>query len=625
MVGRCGALPVASLWLRRLHWLTLCGTLCVVTPVQAQPVEPTYSATYEAQRVQQFLDAAKLQIDPAPEGKRIRYLRFERRRVFEPNDLLVPLVLPSFASTWPNAFHWLTEESRIRREMLLSEGQPYAQHLADESARNLLDLALFALVKVVPVKTDDPNQVGVVVYTRDLWSLRLEQSFEGAGGAFTVSGQLVERNFLGRGEWLAVRSAIDPVTFSVGESFTDSRFFGQPLRLIESLDVVFSRASVKPEGSTGAVRFGYPIYNLAQRFAAEVYASYSDLIARGVREGRVIGVDLANKLSACVPGLDDCVARVWHDQRLRLEAAASYAITESSRHVFSLGAVVNDRRVAPNAETDLRPDQVDEFKQRVLPKVRRDVYPYLRYQLSVPQYVVFTNLATFGRSENVQVGPSLSGTIGVPLKAWGASSDGMIVDSLFGYVWAHRDALIDGVFEGLARLENGQAVDRRAILRLRGATPSFEHLLGRFVLRFVWDVRDHDTQNTLVALGGDNGLRGYPAQYFYAFGASSVLGNVEYRTRPWLLESIHLGGVAFYDVGSIYKQLSSARVHQAAGVGLRVLFPQFNPYVFRIDVGVPVGRERGGFAVQLSYGSEQTVLLTAAEDAQAVGRQTTGL
>jgi hypothetical protein len=625
MVGRRGALPVASLWLRRLHWLTLCGALCVLSPVHAQPIAPTYAATYEAQRVQQFLDSAKLQIDPAPEGKRIRYLRFERRRVFEPNDLLVPLVLPRFASTWPNAFHWLTEESRIRRELLLHEGERYAQHLADESTRNLLDLALFALVKVVAVKTDDPNEVGVVVYTRDLWSLRLEQSFAGAGAAFTVSGQLVERNFLGRGEWLALRGAIDPVTFSVGQSFTDSRLFGEPLRLSESLDVVFSRASVKPEGSTGTVRFGRPFYNLAQRFAAEVYASYSDLIARGLSGGRVIGVDLAHDLKACAPGADDCVARVWHDRRLRLEGAVSYAITERSRHVFSLGAVVNDRSVAPNAETGLRADQIDAFTQRVLPKVRRDVYPYLRYQLSVPQYVVFTNLATFGRSENVRVGPSLSGTIGLPLKAWGASSDGVIIDDLFGYVWAHRDALIDGAFEGLARLENGQAADRRAILRVRGATPSFEHLLGRFVLGFTWDVRDHDTQNTLVALGGDNGLRGYASQYFYAFGASSVLGNLEYRTRPWLLESIHLGAVAFYDVGSVYKQLSRARLHQAVGAGLRVLFPQFNPYVFRIDVGVPVGRERGGFAVQLSYGSEQTVLLTAAEDAQAVGRTTTGL
>jgi hypothetical protein len=45
---------------------------------------------------------------------------------------------------------------------------------------------------------------------------------------------------------------------------------------------------------------------------------------------------------------------------------------------------------------------------------------------------------------------------------------------------------------------------------------------------------------------------------------------------------------------------------------MRVLFPQLNRMPFRIDVGFPL--DEGGFAVELSYGSDQAVRLTALED-----------
>jgi hemolysin activation/secretion protein len=148
-------------------------------------------------------------------------------------------------------------------------------------------------------------------------------------------------------------------------------------------------------------------------------------------------------------------------------------------------------------------------------------------------------------------------------------------------------------------------------------------LLGRLVLRGVWDVRKHDSQQTFVSLGGQNGLRGYPAQRFYAFGGSKILGNVEYRSEPWLLQSVHLGVVAFYDVGAVYRALSNLRVHHDVGAGLRVLFPQLNRTVFRLDFGVPLDAK--GVSIQMTYGSEPIVTLTAAEDLAAQADDAAGL
>ncbi|HMI94688.1 MAG TPA: hypothetical protein VK509_25110, partial [Polyangiales bacterium] len=68
-----------------------------------------------------------------------------------------------------------------------------------------------------------------------------------------------------------------------------------------------------------------------------------------------------------------------------------------------------------------------------------------------------------------------------------------------------------------------------------------------------------------------------------------------------------------YDIGSVYTELAHASLHHATGAGLRVLFPQLNRTPFGVDVGVPL--EKPGFSVLFSYGTEQVVPLTSADDA----------
>ena len=112
------------------------------------------------------------------------------------------------------------------------------------------------------------------------------------------------------------------------------------------------------------------------------------------------------------------------------------------------------------------------------------------------------------------------------------------------------------------------------------------------------------------------GLRGYQSGEFRVAGGSRLRTNLEYRTLPLVIASIHVGGVLFYDMGSVYGSLSSAQFHQSVGAGLRVLVSQFNRSPFCLDFGVPL--EGGGFSVLLSYSTEQPVPLTAAEDALGV-------
>ena len=68
----------------------------------------------------------------------------------------------------------------------------------------------------------------------------------------------------------------------------------------------------------------------------------------------------------------------------------------------------------------------------------------------------------------------------------------------------------------------------------------------------------------------------------------------------------------FYDAGSVYRDVQTAKVHQAVGIGARWLVPQFNRVVYRLDVGVPL--EGSGLVLNLSGGSNQATPMTEFED-----------
>jgi hypothetical protein len=232
------------------------------------------------------------------------------------------------------------------------------------------------------------------------------------------------------------------------------------------------------------------------------------------------------------------------------------------------------------------------------------VAPSFSYALSLPRYHVFQNLRTYGQSENVRVGPSASASFAFPIEALGSSQDAMTFSYGAGYVWALGRGLLDLSASAGARYEGGEASDQAVSALARGATPPW--LLGRLVGRLSFYGQRRDTSGSQVTLGGAT-LRGYESGAFRVLGGNSIRGNLEYRSLPLDILSVHLGGVLFYDVGSVYATVDEVEMHHSAGLGFRVLFPQFNRSVFRFDFGVPLDAD--GYSVVLSYGSSQAVSL----------------
>jgi hypothetical protein len=67
-----------------------------------------------------------------------------------------------------------------------------------------------------------------------------------------------------------------------------------------------------------------------------------------------------------------------------------------------------------------------------------------------------------------------------------------------------------------------------------------------------------------------------------------VVSNLELRTRPLQLWTVQLGGVLFYDIGHASDGFDELRPYHGAGFGLRLVFPQLERAVTRIDWGFPL-------------------------------------
>ncbi len=222
--------------------------------------------------------------------------------------------------------------------------------------------------------------------------------------------------------------------------------------------------------------------------------------------------------------------RAWREQYKLVGLSGSIRNGERYKQSLGGGFSYRERDANTTRETKLPRELREAFERDVFPRLRREIGPSLSYDLFVPKYAVFQNLGSFGQSENVRVGPTLELGVRLPLRAFGSSSNSYVFAGSLSLVFAAGGGLIEVAGAASTRYENNQLVDQLSSGLVRGATPIFWKL--RLVSRSVIEARRNDTAKTLVALGANNGLRGYPSQSIYGYGASRVLQNLELRTLP---------------------------------------------------------------------------------------------
>jgi len=152
----------------------------------------------------------------------------------------------------------------IRRELVLSEGDPLNQRYIDKSVKNIRNLGLFADVRfnTVPGSAFDKKIIKVSVSERNTGSLVFGAGYSSLGGVLGTV-RLSEANLLGKGQNIAIDLSLGSDQSLANINFTEPRFLDTPISVgfdIYGNDTDYSETSGYKNRQVGAaVRFGFPL------------------------------------------------------------------------------------------------------------------------------------------------------------------------------------------------------------------------------------------------------------------------------------------------------------------------------------------------------------------------------
>jgi hypothetical protein len=571
----------------------------------------------ERQAVDDALTLRGLTLEPDPQDKTIGVVHVVNLEVFLARER-VPLV-------WANIFHRTTREHHVRRESLVQAGDRYDQDLVEETTRNLQDPSLSNVVAVLPVKSATPGMVDVLIVTRDVWSLRLNESFEAQQNRLLYfTGSLSENNLFGWRKYLAVVFAMDQSEMGLGPSYIDPNVLGTRLKLQAAFYWLWKRdaGGFNPgpqEGTSSHFRLEYPLYALTSRWGATVDFIHYDYVVRRFQGTDLVWVPLDGiSRRPCDPPApkSDAPTVPWIYRLKKVNTVA--AVTRSFPRPTVIQRVIVGHElslVRPSLTSDFPYAQgspeADQFSQEVFPLSERVSDVFLRYEVFTPRYRTYRDFDTFDFREDTRLGPYLSIKAGRASTWVGSERDFTILQTSFDLT---EDALgglqsVGGSWE--SRVAGNQVTDQLVKGRFILATPVLARVL-RIVAAGNVGFFYENTRRRTFSVGGDSGtdaysmgidkgltsydtglrgydtvLRGYPVGQFFGCGAQFV-GHIEARTTALKLAFLRLGGLVFFDAGDAAANAGSLTVYSDVGFGLRLLLPQLNTYALRADWAFPL-------------------------------------
>jgi hypothetical protein len=535
---------------------------------------------YEEATIADALSHLGLARDDDPEGKTVEAVETVRLEVIEERD-----PAPRFL----NVFHVVTRDYVVRREVLLRPGDVYRQSLADETRRNLASLPQLSLVLVVAAEGGAPDRTRLVVITKDVWSLRLNWS-----GALTSRGiesltvEPSETNLLGTHQTLGLLFAWLPESYSIGAHYAVPRVLGSHVTASVDAGLTFHTPTGAREGSFGDAEVTLPLWSSRTEWSWGASLSWLDEVTRVYSGGRVAAFALDPQTDCGqTPAL--CVPWVYDTDVENASAFVTRSFGWRTKLDLSLGFAARRGRYRAPDLSGYDPATAQAFEGSRIPASDDRVGPYVQVRTYSTEFHRVIDLDSLALQEDFRIGPVASLRLQPVLRALGSTRDLLAISAGASYT--------AGIGDGLARI----GVDSTTYLRTDGAgvdDGSFQVAgrlasprvqVGRIVVDGLLLNRYANHLQLVSTLGGDSRLRGYPSQYF---AGSRLLGlSVEARSLPvQLFESVQLGAVVFYDAADAFDRWKDLRLWQAAGFGARVLFPQIDRIVFRVDVGFPLSR-----------------------------------
>jgi len=455
-----------------------------------------------------------------------------------------------------NTLHIQTREEVIRRQLLVSTGDPYSQDSIAEAERSLRRNKYIQSAEIRPVRFED-GAVDLEVITEDTWTLSPDISFTHKGGASTGGFELEEANLLGTGSdiKLGYKSRVERNQAYFG--FRDGQLGASRMQL----DLWAARAD---DGSSYRLSLQQPFYAMNAHHAGGVYFESFDQVDPLYQLGEVYDeVDHAARRAEVFYG--------WSD-----------GLVDGRVSRFKAGLGYDAHRFAGIDGLDRPPDT---------PADRRDVYPFVAWEGLENRYEQTRNFDNIARVEDRYLGTRVAARLGYAstllgseVPAWLYALDAQRSLELFGDTLMLRGGLRGRVaagdpdsfrFETQARWYHRQSPGRLLYAELSGA---------------IAEQQDPDEQLTI---GGDNGLRGYPLRYQAAKAAAMFTLEQRFYTDWYPFRLFRVGAAAFVDVGKAWGVYGDPDADLGllsdVGVGLRIGSPRSSRgSMLHFDVAYPL-------------------------------------
>jgi hypothetical protein len=407
---------------------------------------------------------------------------------------------------------------------------------------------------------------------------------------------ITEINFLGRGITLTLEPNLRRDIFELGESFSEPRLFGSRIAVRESAALIFGRDSHKLEGTEGYVEVQRPLYTLDQQWGFDTFVVWNSRQQRNFRGNEIWQLNYPT---------DEAPARqvpfIYDTREIQVNALVTrrFDLAAYKLDVTSGLGGYSLRYDYPTDAPPLSKAENDWYIDNWLPRSEDATYLYGLLSFFKPEYAVEHDLESFALSEDLHLGPQLKVGFKWAIPTFVKNSFGEIGGSL-RWVFRIGGDVLSIAAAGRMRFISGDEpvghfyakdgpVNQHYAVQVTNWSPLFEG--GRFVTRVLASWRIRDLNHRQVLLGGGTGLRGLGAEALV--GHNLLLGNFEYRTRPFSIATVHVGFVLFYDVGSAYgdnpENGNLPQLVHTMGLGMRVLFPQLNQQVIRLDIGYVIG------------------------------------
>ncbi len=612
--------------LRAASVLLLLASLLTTAPALRAQTTAAGSTPYEDALLARALAATGLTPDPAPAGKVIDRVELYREDVIAEADPY-PLLLA--------AVHAKSADALVRQELLIGPGEVWDQARVEETARNLRSLFVLGVVRAQAC-AGEAGRVVLLVATKDLWSLRLNSFVSVVGSVVqTLDLQPTEQNLFGAGKSASLHFRVQQLNLSdftlrdkaaVGVAFTDPRLFGTRWSLSPQLDLLVAGAvpcggrtaaggqwcpNAKPgavDGLAGSISLQRPLFSLSTEWAFDVTASINRRQVRRFLSGAGVTLDAVTFDPAAVPAAERVRLPVIYnvaEYAGQAQVTRSHSLSDGFKLDLSAGAGAFRHLYTPPGNFDYDPALVQQYLNAVLPRSEDDAYLFGSVRSRDTRYVSLRNLQAFALTEDYLLGHDVSLVLqaAANLQVTRQAYAGVALRGQ--YRWYGNDDLLTAAATLQTRVQpnlaetgrGGPFANTSVDLALRNVTPRF--LGGRLFTQARLLLRWNDLNQSVSALGGDAGLRGYVTNAF--LGSDLALTNLEYRSEPWNLWSMHAGFVVFYDGGAVFSGSDPRNPAQplafawrsSLGAGVRVLFPQFDKAPIRVDFGVPLGAPAG--------------------------------